>query len=516
MRNPTATTLTLLALTGTLTAGAILAQDTAPETPPASGQALAPASPVQIALPFNKAVVRESVPIKLREFPRGGYVAVSIDGRFVTAQAVPTNPRLPVYVWDTKAAYINSDDLNSPRYYNDGTHALTVVVYDAQSKPLGKDTVSVQLANKIALPSGQGIKLVYPWKTSTNLRYQRRTVLTGVLADAPEATPPQLIQLSLLRYRRTVENADGGQYLIRDEVVPIDRSAHPKPFVSYVATRGNSTPVYTFRAQYRVVDTRGRVLSSLTSQNKNNSLGFSIPVLPPRRVSVGAHWETPVQITLDWTSPNPATVTATSTLEDFEWQDRYPTAKIRETYTGPANLYPGPGSPLPPLAASDLKFERIIYFAYNAGRIVRMQTTLTLTSASPGLLSTGGGFGGGRVGSGYPGSGGGGYPGGGGFSGGYPGGGGGGFSGGYPGGGGGGYPGGGGGYPGAGGGGGGYPGAGGGGYPGGGGGGFSGFPNAGFAPDVSVDAFSNPTPPVGVGGAGGATRLAYTETSVLL
>ena len=93
-------------------------------------------------------------------------------------------------------------------------------------------------------------------------------------------------------------------------------------------------------------------------------------------------------MTLDWASPYPTTVTATSTLEDFEWQDRYPTAKIRETYTGPASFQPRPGSPLPFIQSQDIKFERIIYFAYNSGRIVRMQTTLTLTTTAPGLLST--------------------------------------------------------------------------------------------------------------------------------
>ncbi|MDQ2800170.1 MAG: hypothetical protein M3Y13_11060, partial [Armatimonadota bacterium] len=220
MRNPTATTLALLALTGTLTAGAILAQDTGPAAPAAGDQPLAPASPIEITMPFNKAVVRESVPVKLREFKKGGYVAISIDGRFVTAQAVPANPRAPVYVWDSKAGYANPDDLNTLKYYNDGTHAITVVVYDAQSHPIGKDTVSVQLANKIAMPAGQGIKLAYPWKLSTNLRYQRRTTLTGTPAESPAGTPSVPIQMSLLRYRRTVENADSGQYLIRDEIIP--------------------------------------------------------------------------------------------------------------------------------------------------------------------------------------------------------------------------------------------------------------------------------------------------------
>ena len=474
MRNPSATTIALLAFTGTLAAGAILAQKAKP-----APTALAPADPIQIALPFNKAIVRESVPIKVHEFPQGGYVAVSIDGRFVTAQALPANPHSPVYIWDTKAGYAPADSPDTVAHYTDGLHALSIAIYDKRSQMVGKDTVSVQLANKINLPSSQGITMTYPWKTSRDMRYQRRTDLTAASTEALPTTIPPPIQESRLRFSRSVENATGGEYLIRDEIIPVDHAARPKPFVSYVATRGSVFPLAQVRALYRTVDARGRVLSDLPSQNRGNAIGFSIPVLPPRRVSVGAHWESPVKLTLDWTSPTPATVTATSTLEGFEWQDRYPTAKIRETYTGPAFFRPSSGSPLPPLASQDIKFERVIYFAYNAGRIVRMQTTLSLTTNTPGLLSVG-------ASGGVPG--GGGYPGaGGGF--------------------------GGGGYPGAGGGGGGYPGAGGfggGGYPGGGGFGGGGYPGGGGG-------FGGG----GFGGGGAAnpnapTKLTYTETSVVI
>ncbi len=400
MRNQTATTLALLVLTGAVTGGAARAQDAAaPGAAVAVPDAgVAPAGAIQIALPFNKAVVRESVPVRLRDFPDGGYVSVAIDDRFITAQALPKRRTEPVYVWDTKAGYVSADDPNTTKFYADGTHALTLTVYDAQSKLVGKDSVSVQLANKIGLPAGQGITLAYPWKTNTVLRYQRRTTLTASDASATSSTPPQVLQESLLRYRRTVENATGGSYLIRDEVLPVDKSVRPKPFVSYVSSHSQVSTLGEFHAKYREVDARGHVSSELESQNGANSLGFSIPVLPPRRVSVGAHWESPVKISLDWTSPAPETVLATSTLEDFEWQDRYPTAKIRETYTGPATFRPGPGSVLPPIASQDIHFERIIYFAYNAGRIVRMQTTLTLTTATPGLLSAPSGAGG------YPGS----------------------------------------------------------------------------------------------------------------
>lgn len=402
--------------------------------------ATTPAGAIQIKQPYNKAVVRESVPVKLRDFPASGYVSISIDGRFVTAQALPKSRALPVYVWDTKASYTDPDNPDTPKYYHDGAHAITIAVYDAQNKLVGQDSVSVQVADKINLPASQGIRLTYPWKTGLSLRYQRRTTLSAAPTDTPNVS--QTLQQSLLRYGRTVENVSEGTSLIRDQVISVDKSVRPRAFVSYVATHGLPQALGTgIRAEYRTVDTRGRVLAKLTAQNTADSVGFSIPVLPPRRVSVGAHWETPVEMTLDWNSPNPAKVTATSTLEDFEWQDRYPTAKIRETYEGPATFYPGPGSALPALQSREIKFERVYYYAYNAGRVVRTQTTISLVSSEPGLLSAAtaapGGFPGGGRG-GYPGGRGGfpgGYPGGrGGPPGGFPGGPPGGFPGGYPGG----------------------------------------------------------------------------------
>jgi len=379
---------------------------------PAVPATVAPAGAIQIVQPYNKAVVRESVPVKLRDFPAHGYVSISIDGQFITAQALPKSRNLPVYVWDTKASYTDPNSPDTPKTYSDGAHAITIAVYDLQNKLVGQDSVSVQVADKINLPASQGIKMVYPWKTGLTLRYQRRTTLTAASTEAAASTPPQVLQESLLRYERSVENTSGGTSLIRDNVLGVDKSARPKPFVSYVATHGAPPQALTsgVHAEYRDVDVRGRVLLKLASENTPESLGFSIPVLPPRRVSVGAHWESPVQITLDWNSPTPTTVTATSTLEDFEWQDRYPTAKIRETYEGPASFYPGPGSALPGIASREIKFERVIYFAYNAGRVVRTQTTISLTSTEPGLLSTPsqGGYSGGRGGFGS--QGGPGYP----------------------------------------------------------------------------------------------------------
>lgn len=377
MRNPAAVMLSFLTLGGLTAFSSGMPLLSAPA---------AAAGPIQIERPFNKAVVRESVPIKLRDFPKHGYVSISIDGKFITAQALPKSQSAPVYVWDSKATYTSTDNPDTPQTYNDGLHAITVAVYDTDNKLVGEDSVSVQLADKINLPASEGIRLEYPWRSGLTMRYQRRTTLSAAPTDSSTAASVQILQQSLLRFERSVENVSGGTSLVRDSVISVDKSARPKPFVSYVATHGQSQALADgIHARYREVDRRGQVLGLLTSQNTESSVGFSIPVLPPRRVSVGAHWQSPVQISLDWSSPTPVTVKADSTLVDFEWQDRYPTAKIRETYSGPATF--SPGSALPAITSQNIQFERIIYFAYNAGRVVRTQTTLTLTSTDPGLLN---------------------------------------------------------------------------------------------------------------------------------
>ena len=230
MRNSAAVTISLLALGGAaFSAGTPARSAPAAAVPAATAPAAtAPAGAIQIMQPFNKAVVRESVPIKLRDFPAGGYVSVSIDGRFVTAQALPKQQGAPVYVWDTKATYTDPDSPDTPKTYSDGVHAITVAVYNAQNKLVGQDSVSVQVADKINLPASQGIKLAYPWKTGLTLRYQRRTTLTAAPTAASAAASAQVLQESLLRFERSVENASGGSSLIRDEVIPVDKSVKPK------------------------------------------------------------------------------------------------------------------------------------------------------------------------------------------------------------------------------------------------------------------------------------------------
>ncbi len=361
--------------------------------------AQAHAQTLHVLRPINNAIVRETVPVRIApgDLPADGYVGISIDGEFRTARVLPANKHDSVYDWDTKASYVNPTEPNTQKFVADGPHTITVKLYNTSGKSLGSQSITVKVANKISVPT-QGIKLTYQWRPDLQQRYTRHTE-AGTVADATAGTN-QTLQSSIIRFTRTVEDTTGGNFLIRDRILP----------GGVLINHGQAQAVdalYNIKSKYRTVDTRGDILGSMAPLSMGDHFGFSIPVLSARRVSVGDTWQAPVQVSLDWASTRPATVNAESRLEGFEWQSGYPAAKIRETYTGPVTFpqMNGTGAamslPTPGLGAGSLgastgevtlptvNYERIVYFAYNSGRLVRTETTITLTADNSQLAGLG-------------------------------------------------------------------------------------------------------------------------------
>ena len=458
---------------------------------------------LRVLRPAHNAIVREEVAFRVapNDVPSGGYVSVSLDGNFKIAQVLPPKSGAPVYVWDTKAT-----DANGQSVVKDGNHTVTLILYTSNSKEVGRDTIPLRVANQIS-PPAQGLKLTYHWSTQRRLIYQRTSEMVvpgsqAVTADTSGsgvtvAPPPdEYLQSSDLAFVRSAAPT-ASKSLVRDLIR-----------TGIVSDHGQTQSIlktYNIRPRQRTVNARGVVLAGESNSDFMDHIGFPIPELPVRRVGKGDSWLSPAIVALNWDGSSMANVTTECRLEGFEWQNNYPTAKIRETYNGPITFTSRPASAfgrpsLPLIRSGAVNYDRVLYFAYGSGRLIKSVATAQITLTPIQLAELGGtvptlGFAGG----GYSGLGG--YPGG---LGGYPGGG-------YPGGGypGGGYPGGG--YPG-----GGYPGGGGGGYPGGGGGGYPGSQDGAYTGGAQVRLISDGATPQYAQYGGGYPGQTVAKTSAVL
>lgn len=356
-----------------------------------------PTPTLNVLRPVAHAVVRETVPIRvaLADVPDGGYVGITIDDVFQTARVLSPKKTGLLYEWDTKAAYSTPDDPATPKYVADGEHTIKVDLFDHNGNLTGEATIPIRVANKI-IPPAQGIKLVYHWKTDLQLKYLRRSELDSVPATTAYGTATTPIQGSLIHFSRSVEDANGGHYLVRDTVLP----------KSYLVDRGQSqilAAVYDIKSVYRTVTAQGAVVSTMAPLSVGEHLGFSIPVFANRKVSVGDSWQAPVKVALDWAGKQTAQLKAESRLEDFEWQNGYPCAKVRETYTGPATFKLSPGG-AKIFDATTVKYVRVIFLAYGSGRLVHTETTADITADLSPTISSWLGIGAGGAAGGYPGA----------------------------------------------------------------------------------------------------------------
>ncbi|MDQ2687240.1 MAG: hypothetical protein M3Y28_05160, partial [Armatimonadota bacterium] len=294
------------------------------------------AQDIHVLRPVEGAIVRETVPVKIApgDLPDNGYVGITIDGQFQTARVLPDDKNAPVFDWDTKAPYTTPDDTVTPKYVADGKHTIKVEVYDKGGALKGTATINIQVANKITT-AAMGITLAYRWTKDLQLRYSRVFELDTVGSDASATggastgAAGENLQAASVKFTRSVEDISGGNYLVRDRILPD---------ASYLGSKGQSQRIdalYNLKSKYRTVDAQGRVLSEMAPFTTGQHVAFSIPVLADRRVAVGDSWQAPVQLALEWAALEPTKITAESRLEGFEWQNGYPCAKIREKYSGP-------------------------------------------------------------------------------------------------------------------------------------------------------------------------------------
>lgn len=194
-------------------------------------------------------------------------------------------------------------------------------------------------------------------------------------ATGPFTLPVQSVKAN---YERSIEDrVDAASFFIRDKVN------------DGTITGGNGASarlqdVYNFKSRYRTVRTSGTVLDPGIANAAHPGAYVALPFidLGGQKRRVGATWTTPAPILLEWATLDPPTMKlAKNTLESLEWQDGYQTARIKQVFDGRANvpIYGGAGM----MRNAKVKMERIIWFAFRAGKVVRMETTTEVDGDAP-------------------------------------------------------------------------------------------------------------------------------------
>jgi hypothetical protein len=345
------------------------------------------------------------------------------------------------YLWDTKAPDRSADARggDQPREIKDGRHTIEIVAHDARGKRLGEQRITVNVANRTGLnvPPG-GVPLAYRFRVGDQSVYRQRTEV-NYIGDRPagggfgggggfiggggggpygggggpyggrgggrfgggrgpygagpsglggsvggglgssQATGSfeVLVQRVQARYLRNTEDSlGGGAFLIRDKVLG--------GTIQSSSAAARLEEVYDFKSRYRTVRSTGEVVSYGTPSATKPGAYVALPIidLGGGRRRVGQTWQTRAPILLEWASLDaPPTVRVTNRLEGMEWQNGYQTARILQTYRGKANvpLFGGAGK----MMNADVDMQRIIFFGYSAGRMIRTDTTTTVNGRAP-------------------------------------------------------------------------------------------------------------------------------------
>lgn len=179
-------------------------------------------------------------------------------------------------------------------------------------------------------------------------------------------------------YERTIEDTAGsGLFFVRDKVTD----------GTIIAGNGAAAllkAVYDFKSRYRTVRDSGYVEDQgiASAARPGAYVALAIPTLGGGRRRINDSWTTQTPVLLEWaTMDKPPYVVAKNTLVGLEWQDGYQTARIVQTYQGKIDMpiFGGAGK----INQANVKMDRVIWFAYNAGKVVRIETTVEVDGNAP-------------------------------------------------------------------------------------------------------------------------------------
>lgn len=350
-------------------------------------------APFTIVRPQDGARVREVVQVRfpIRSIPQGGFIGVTINGKFVEAvapAALETDRERGHYIyrWDTKK-------LNVP----DGEHTIELTLYQSpeggQARILARSSVRVRVENEIKVPP-EGIFLRYNWTPGKTYRYQVRGVIKQVNEVQYSGLAPEETLLSEITFRGELNVMDFRNNLGLISWTPMPPAIRIEPNQVNTITSDEMVPVY------QEVETTGRVLYQVSRGVEGVQPGVyyvwtaDLPILPPRRYKPGDRWGAVIVLSNPLESGEIGKIgqriPVAARLERFEWEQGYKCAKIVYEFTGNIDRPIDLGGVQVEKAKSTIR--RVVYFAYDIGQVIRMTTTLQLEGTTR-QEQFGGGFG---------------------------------------------------------------------------------------------------------------------------
>lgn len=372
------------------------------------------------------------------------YLVIRLDGKFREALAVFPAPastdkairtpsievtdRVVNVLWNTKSQSDNgSNDKESGMTGGvaDGPHKIEIIAEDAGGKRLGVQALDLNVDNAggMQIPAG-GLPLAYRFQVGDLSTFHEEALVEylgerkapvqtqirtangpgrgvpfggGIPDDgsggggfgrfgapggnySPDQYGPFTVMVQNVRakFERTTEdNLGNGAFFVRDKALK-------GVIISGNGSAAHLEDVYNFKSRYRTVLTSGDITNYgvANAAHPGAYIALLIPNLGSGSRRIGQSWRVRTPVSLEWaTLDKPPYVFATNTLESLEWQNGFQTARIKQSFSGKADMpiYGGAGV----MKQASVQMDRTIWFAYKSGKLIRMETDVTVEGPAP-------------------------------------------------------------------------------------------------------------------------------------
>lgn len=356
-----------------------------------AGSALAQA-PFTIVRPVDGSKVRETVRVQIpkNSIPRGGYVGIFLNGKFLEARILEEKGDFFEYYLDTKA-----------RKIPDGKAKLELVLYqdNGTAKPqiTERSSVDIEIVNVASIPIPEnGLDLHYKFQAGKKYAYTidvRRAIIT--ISEAQAKLGGRAAELPLesdrIRYLYAVDNNfNNGDGLVRMQPLP-EKGKNYAFFKTTKDPEGKKFEDHEMMPLYMKVDRKGNerfgavpvyagVEGGAQERSQTDLFAiFPLPTLPDKSVKPGSVWQAKFQNgALDLEKLNETVslvqkIQARGELLGVEWEMGHPCAKFRNSLKLSAGGGQGSGKDGGVgLGANAVQLEETIWFALDLGLPVKI------------------------------------------------------------------------------------------------------------------------------------------------